>query len=121
MIKNILIVDSDKDVLSIIADIFKNRGYKVFCAIDHLKVLSTLKQERIDIVISDLRIPIVSELILLNFVQMMDLKPDFYFMTCEDEENFAELYPLGVKNIFQKQLGFSNFIAKIEKEFPINK
>ena len=120
MIRKILIVDDDKDVLCIISDVLKQRGYTIISASNSKEAIVILKTERIDIVISDLRIPIINELKLLNFVKMMNLKPLFYFSTCESRESFTEYYQQGVENIFQKQLGFSEFMTELEKEFPVN-
>ena len=120
MIRKILIVDEDKDVLCIISDVLKHRGYTIITASNSKEAIVILKKERIDIVISDLRIPIINELKLLNFVRIMNRKPLFYFLTCESHDNFTEYYQQGVKNIFQKQLGFSDFMTELEKEFPIN-
>lgn len=120
MIRQILIVDDDKDVLCIITCVLEARGYTIISATCFKEAIIILKKERIDIVISDLRIPIINEIKLLNFVKMMNLKPLFYFLTCESRESFTAYYQQGVENIFQKQLGFSDFMAEIEKEFPIN-
>lgn len=60
--KKLLIVDDEKDLVSELKEHFERRckGYKVFTALNGVEALGILKEEKIGVVLTDLRMPIMS-------------------------------------------------------------
>lgn len=57
---NILFVDDETNILSSLKRLFKPQGYRIFLASSAIDGLKILKQERIDVVVSDMRMPKMS-------------------------------------------------------------
>ncbi len=57
--KKILIVDDEPDVLKMVAFRVENAGYEPITAVDGEKALDAVKKDRPDLVILDLRLPII--------------------------------------------------------------
>lgn len=53
----ILVVDDERAVREVVAAILEDEGYAVRCARDGLDALSVIAQERIDLVLSDVKMP----------------------------------------------------------------
>jgi len=67
--KTILIVDDEIDLREIIASEFEYLGAKVYLASNVLVAKEILSQEKIDLVVSDIRMPGGSGIDLLDFVK----------------------------------------------------
>jgi DNA-binding NtrC family response regulator len=50
---NILIIDDDREYLFLLGKTIGKQGYKVFTALNGLKALETLSENKIDLIISD--------------------------------------------------------------------
>ena len=59
MAKKILAVDDELDILKIVAFRFKKAGYEVIEAVDGQKAMDLIKAQNPDLVILDLRLPIL--------------------------------------------------------------
>ncbi len=70
---NCIVVDDDQLTLKTISYSLKQDGYEVLLAEDVSKALSTLENEKIDLIISDVMMPNVSGLGLLSLLK------NFYF------------------------------------------
>lgn len=55
--KTILLVDDSPAILSFYKDHLESKGFRVICAVDGIDGLSKLKEETIDVVVSDLQMP----------------------------------------------------------------
>lgn len=55
--KRILLVDDDANVLAVISDLLKSTGYAVYEASDAQEATRVVKEEFIDLVLIDLRMP----------------------------------------------------------------
>lgn len=56
----ILVVEDDEDVLEAIDATLTNRGYRVLCASDGVKALTILANVRVDLILLDLTMPVMS-------------------------------------------------------------
>ncbi len=75
---NILIVDDEVNVRQLLSNILKNNGYNTFVAESGEAALSILDMENIDVVISDLKMPGISGITLLEEVKRIN--PDISFI-----------------------------------------
>ncbi|MBW1739589.1 MAG: sigma-54-dependent Fis family transcriptional regulator [Deltaproteobacteria bacterium] len=72
--QKILIVDDDPEILEVIADILREKGYDVGTAEDGAKAIKCIDAEFYDLVITDLKMPEIDGMMLLRHV--VDQSPD---------------------------------------------
>lgn len=77
----ILIVDDDVNILEVLEARLNAAGYRTFKAADGLAALSILKNERIDMVISDVKMPTMSGLELYSELQSVSPSLPVIFLT----------------------------------------
>lgn len=68
----ILITDDDVDLRELLTEAVKNWGYEVFTSKDGEDAMRRLKMEKFDIVITDLMMPVMDGLTLLNKIKELD-------------------------------------------------
>jgi len=59
MAKKVLIIDDEKDIVKMVTYRIKNAGYEVFAEFDGLKGLERAKEIKPDLIILDLRMPVL--------------------------------------------------------------
>ena len=57
---NILIVEDDKELSQLFQKVLEKNGYQVKCASDGMQALETLDTAYIDLIISDIMMPVMS-------------------------------------------------------------
>jgi two-component system NtrC family response regulator len=72
--KNILIVDDEKNYLLVLEDLLEEEGYRVMTADSALKALEILQESDLDVVITDMKMPGMDGMALLDAVH--SLNPD---------------------------------------------
>jgi DNA-binding response OmpR family regulator len=80
-LRRILVVDDDADTCALIADILEEEGYDVCSCLRGEEALDMLKQERYDLVLSDIKMPRISGIDLLLHVRRMGLDTEVILMT----------------------------------------
>lgn len=100
----ILLVDDDKVMLQALSHYFKIDGYETCLAEDGFKALDILRKEKIDLIISDLMMPNISGLGLLNLLKQ------FYFNNIP----VILISSLDKGNVILRSLGLgaSDFVTK---------
>ena len=72
--EKILIIDDEKSILDLLSVVFKKEGYSVFTSISAAKALELIDKEDIDLVLTDIKLPQMSGLDILKYVQ--ENRPD---------------------------------------------
>lgn len=90
---NILLVDDNPDYRSLLKEVLFASGYKVFLADDGLQGTEILGKEKIDLVISDIRMPRFDGLKLHSFARQM---PEY--------ENIGFIFISGYKDVYDNAL-----------------
>jgi DNA-binding response OmpR family regulator len=105
--KNILIVDDDKDLISLYETFLKFDGYKVATFTDPLDALSSFRKDVYDLVLLDLKMPKMNGVELSQELQNIDPDLLFRFITAASKEFIENLKlnnPDLEKNIIYKPL-----------------
>ncbi len=91
--KKILIVDDEEDILEFLSYHFKRGGYEVFTRLDGMSALTTAYSEHPDLIISDIRMPIMDGIEMCKTIKSdKDLKNiPFLFLTADDGDYIALL------------------------------
>jgi len=86
---SILIVDDDSSVLESSAELLKGYGYSVISCNNSADALARLKEKKIDVVLTDIRMPVVSGIELLEQIQNLHIGVPVILMTAYAELDIA--------------------------------
>lgn len=116
MNKNVLIVDDDKDYRNLLEQILIRDDFQVIQANSGQDALRILLDQKVSLLISDLRMPNGDGWWLLRTIRELNLKTMPIIMNSSDliieEESLKEL---GADAVFSKSLVFSYLIPQIRK------
>ena len=84
--KRILIVDDDETILHMLKRFFIREGFQVFVARDGIEAMERLKAENPAIVLTDLKIPSLSGIELIQYIQKNTKGTAIVVMTAYPEE-----------------------------------
>jgi len=117
--KKILIVDDDERFLRALGKTLRSEGAVVTAtqwAVDATDILS--RSEKMDLVITDLRMPIVTGGMLVHSIRLMSADLPIIVLTAfGSPETKAEALRLGATLFLEKNLTTSGLLAAIEKVF----
>ncbi|OGR86481.1 MAG: hypothetical protein A3A86_06790 [Elusimicrobia bacterium RIFCSPLOWO2_01_FULL_60_11] len=77
----IVVADDDAEVLKTLAKILKRRGYEVFPFDSPHKALDFLRQEKVDLILSDLKMPDMDGIQFLDKAKKIHPKTPFILIT----------------------------------------
>lgn len=116
MEKNILIVDDEEDVLSVLADTISRWGFNPILARDGEDALGKLKDLPIDLVLTDLKMPRVDGVRLLKSVKKEDEDAEVILFTGYPAiESAIEAMKLGAFDYLIKPVDLEELRVKIER------
>ena len=113
----VLIVDDEPDILELMEEEFAFCGYQTkiaFCGNDAIKLLSS---EKIDIIVSDYKMPNGNGMAVLSHVKAMTRKhPTFFFVSGQADVSTEDALRAGAKKFFSKPFDLDDLIKEIEKD-----
>lgn len=113
----ILVVDDEQMMLTVLSKKLKDRGYKVTKASNSIDALRVINEQKIDLVISDIIMPLISGFTLLSMLK------NFYFLripviliSSYNQENvLLKSQSLGATDFVSKPINYDELFYKIEK------
>ncbi len=112
----ILIVDDESDLLEILATRLDMSGYTVLTASDGQKALDIILKESIDLVITDVQMPLVTGVELLESIRSRNwIQPPVIFITGYSAISAEQAFDKGVQAVFYKPFDFKDLLACIKK------
>jgi len=115
--KVILIVDDEKELCKVLSWDFEDAGFKVFQAHSGEEALDILRITKIDVLLSDIKMPRVDGVSLIKAIQEERISVKACFlMTGYADYSIAELEGLGMKKLIQKPIDSEDFIDMISKD-----
>jgi CheY-like chemotaxis protein len=128
----VLVGEDDAEMRRVLAEALRDRGYAVVECNDGVSVLNSLSSlvlspettgrdsERFDLVISDIRMPGVTGLSILEGVQLFEGFPPMILITAfGDEETHAAASRAGVAAMFDKPFDVDDLLEKVEELAPL--
>ncbi len=118
--KKILIVDDEPNILLSLEFLMKKQGYDVFIARDGKEALSSINQEKPDVVILDIMMPEVDGYEVCKHVKENHLFQDtkVIFLSAKAKDNDIELgYQLGADLYLTKPFSTRNLIKQVNDLF----
>lgn len=113
---SILLVDDSPLLLDIMGELFRRRAGQVSCAADGLMALEILATHKIDLVITDIRMPQMDGITLLKKIKADGmLSPRLIFITGFSAVSAREAYDLGAEALLEKPIQFHYLIETVER------
>lgn len=111
----VLIVDDEDDILELMQEEFRYLGYKTLCASSGNQAVSILSSnEKIDIVVSDYKMPDGNGMVALNHARSMAPSPFFFFVSGQADVSVDDAIKAGAKKFFHKPFDLDELIKDIE-------
>jgi len=113
--KRILIVDDEQHISFILQNILEDAGYDISTADNGISALEVIKRKKPDLIITDINMPYMDGLALLEIVK--DAHPEIknVIMTGSDDQSYYQkAKECGVVYYFTKPLDFENLRIKID-------
>ena len=111
----ILIVDDELDVLDLMKELFENRGYQPLTATNGVEALKVVREEEPDMVISDIRMPDMDGMQLLEILSNSYSNIPVIMVTAHGTiETAVEAIKMGAKDYVLKPLRLDEILAKVE-------
>jgi len=114
---NILLVDDEEMTLVALSKKLREQGYTVSVATNTIEALKAVKEEKIDLIISDIIMPMISGFTLLSMLK------NFYYLSLPvilissyNQENvLLKSHSLGASDFVSKPINYDELFYKIEK------
>lgn len=118
MSKNItvLLVDDEPDILELMEEEFKYFGYKTLTSLSGNDAIKVLEEGPVDIVVSDYKMPNGNGMSVLTFVNKLDKRPFFYFVSGQADVSVDDAIKAGARKFFSKPFDLVELIKEIEKD-----
>ncbi|MDG0817658.1 response regulator [Bdellovibrio svalbardensis] len=111
---NMLVVDDEVMIREILKDLFEYEGAKVFEASSGRKALDVLKDNQIDVLLTDVRMPDGDGITLAKNIHDRYLKPPkVFFLTGYSDVNLDDVKKYGVVDILSKPMEGETLIDRI--------
>ena len=110
---NILIVEDEKNMQSIIAEYMQRGGHTCFTADDGVDALMILKNNPMDLMILDVMMPHLDGFSVCKMAREMSNLPIIMLTAKSEEEDKLKGYELGADDYITKPFGMMEFIARV--------
>ena len=112
----ILVVDDEQDLREILQSEFEFEGATVYSAENGVKAFEIFQNEKIDIVVSDIRMPGGNGIDLLDKIKAINASlPLVLFMTGFSDLKLEDAYEKGADAIFSKPFKIQDIIEKCQR------
>jgi CheY-like chemotaxis protein len=112
----VLVVDDEKDLREIFGAWLGRQGCRVLTAANGTEALEVLSREKIDVLVSDIRMPIMGGVALVRSIYERKLLiPSIIFVSGYGDVEPREMYGLGVELLMEKPLTRGDLIHALEQ------
>lgn len=113
----ILVVEDDKLMLKAIVHNLKNKGYETLTAEDGFRALDIIQRDKVDLIISDIMMPNISGLELLNLLKQFYYNniPVILVSSLDKGDIILRSLGLGANDFVTKPIDFDKLFSLIEK------
>ena len=114
--KHILVVDDEKDTCLLLSQVLQKEGFIVYTAHSGQEALQSVKKRRIDLVITDLKMPEMDGMTLLRDARRLKTKAKFIMMTAYGEiETYLDAINLGAFDYLNKPMEINDIRNAVKK------
>jgi two-component system chemotaxis response regulator CheY len=113
---SILVVDDELVLLDIMGEWFERIAGQVFCAADGVQALEILATHKIDLIITDVRMPVMDGITLLKKIRANRLQsPGVIFTTGFADIERRDAYDLGAAALLEKPIDHDDLINIVKR------
>lgn len=112
---SLLIVDDDDDLREALCGFFSEEGANVFSAANGEEALQITLVEKIDLILSDIKMPVMDGIELLKSIHNGDQIPLVWLMTGQSDLNEEGALALGAEGLLNKPFKLQVVLEKIQK------
>ncbi len=110
---SLLIVDDDADLRETLHDIFNQLGVKeIYTAIDGEEALQSVESKKVNLIISDLQMPVMNGADLLKKLNERKYRIPFLFITGQSQFTEAKAAELGAVGLIYKPYTLNSLVEK---------
>lgn len=110
----VLIIDDEPDILELMEEEFRYCGYNTLTAMSGNEAVKILQKTPVDIVVSDYKMPNGNGMVVLDYVNKMANRPDFFFVSGQADVSIEDALKAGAKKFFTKPFDLDELIRQIE-------
>lgn len=116
--QKILLVEDDKQILTVATSFLKSAGYNVIEANDGIEAYEKWKKNNVDLIVTDIMMPRMDGYVLTELVRMDNESVPILMITAlSGEEDELKGLELGVNDYIQKPFSYKVFLKRIENIF----
>ena len=117
IIKSILVVDDELDIVNLFTELLKSRKYDVFGFTNPLKALEDYKEnyDQYGMVISDIQMPKMNGFDLVKNVKMINRNISIILMSAYDDIDYSQLHNLTINEVIHKPIKIMELLSIVEK------
>jgi CheY-like chemotaxis protein len=116
LLQKILVVDDEPLIQSILAEEFEDAGYEVSKASSGSEAFQTLIQNKVDLIVSDVKMPGMSGIDLLLKIQShLPQPPPMVLVSAFSETTAQEAYHEGAQGVFAKPIDYEALSKTVRK------
>jgi type IV pilus assembly protein PilB len=120
--KKILVVDDDPDILLLAEKVIAGAGYSVTAVKDGIEAVMRLSAEKFDLVLSDIDMPNLDGLRLLEILNQKNIKVDVVFFTARENDDSEERgLALGALDYIRKPVRKEILLLRLKNIFDKKK
>jgi len=112
----ILVVDDEELIRNLVVTFLSRLGHSCFTAIDGVDALNKMKENRIDVVITDVKMPNMDGIVLTSEISKQYPECPIMVMTAFDEEYSAgTAISVGAREFIKKPFSLDEFAIRLHK------
>lgn len=117
----VLIVDDEPDILELMEEEFIYYGYKTLTAECGNDAIKMIRENHIDVIVSDYKMPNGNGMTVLDEVNSIpvDKRPEFFFVSGQADISIQDAINAGAKKFFSKPFDLDDLIQEIELELNL--
>jgi CheY-like chemotaxis protein len=113
--KKILVVDDEKEINENLSEMLTNRGHQMFSALDGEEAIKILKENNIDLVFLDMRMPKVDGIQVIKAIKQHTPKTRIMVITGFADTYLEKAKELGVDGFFIKPVRLDSIIKRMKE------
>lgn len=111
--KNVLLIDDEKDLITLIAEDFEDVGYKVKTVFDGPSALKAIKKQKYDLIITDNHMPGFTGLELVRYLKEKDYNIPVYIFSGNTSIEGAVI-DAGARGLITKPCTAQEILRRVE-------